>query len=112
VKKTKILLKKRFVKLKTNIMPPTIQSIVAAAQALAAQIVAYAATVVTTGFVPANVASALAAVTAASNTLTADLATNTFTAGSPSPATLVTDVANLLAAVNTLSTAIGAPSNP
>lgn len=94
-------------------MPPTLQSIVAAAQALAAQIVAYAATVVTsTGFVPANVASALAAVTAAANQLNTDLATNTFTAGSPSPSTLVTDVANLLAAVNTLSTAISAPSNP
>lgn len=96
-------------------MTPTLAAIVSAAQALAAQIVAYAATITpTNGPVPVNVAAALAAVTSASTQLTTDLtsAAGAFTLGSGSPVVIVTDVANLLAAVTTLSSAVASPSNP
>lgn len=96
-------------------MTPTLAQIVAAAQALTAQIVAYAATITPpNGVVPANVQAALSLVTSASTQLTVDLATPTgaFVLGSPSPAVIVTDVANLLAAVQSLSSAVASPSNP
>ena len=89
-------------------MNPQVASILANAQALANQIAAYAASLTPPGgTVPQNVAAALSAVTTAFNTLTADAAANPFVL-----ATVVTDVANLLSAVNTLTSAAVSPSNP
>lgn len=95
-------------------MNPTLATIVAQAQALTAAIVAYAATLTTTGPVPANIAAALTAVTAAGTQLNTDLAlaANAFVLGQPSPTAIVTDVAALLAAVTALSAAVATPSNP
>jgi hypothetical protein len=100
---------------KTKNMTPTLSQIVAAAQALTSQILAYAASIgTTTGPVPSNVQSALTAVTAASTQLNTDLASTAgaFTLGQPSPTVILTDVANLLTAVQALSTAVTSPSNP
>lgn len=96
-------------------MTPTLASIVAQAQALATAIVQYASSIApTNGTVPSNVASALSAVSTASAQLQTDLAAtaNAFTLGQPSPAAIVADVAALLNAVQTLSTAVTSPSNP
>ena|ERR1700677_4429355 len=94
-------------------MTPTLAQILASAQALVSQVSAYiAATSPTTGPVPVNVAAALSAVSAASAQLQSDLTASPFTLGSPSPAVIVTDVANLLAAVQSLSGAVASPSNP
>lgn len=85
---------------------PTIQQILAAIQADVANLATYVAGL-NPGTVPANIAAALATVQAAQTQLNTDSAANPFVL-----ATVVADVSNLLAAVNSLATAVANPSTP
>jgi hypothetical protein len=98
-------LKRLFTKRKKNIMP-TIQQILAAIQADVANLATYVAGL-NPGTVPANIAAALVAVQAAQTQLNADSVANPFVL-----ATVVTDVSNLLTAVNALAAAVASPSTP
>jgi hypothetical protein len=84
----------------------TIQQILAAIQADVANLATYVSGL-NPGTVPANIAAALATVQSAQAQLNTDSAANPFVL-----ATVVADVSNLLAAVNSLATAVANPSTP
>jgi hypothetical protein len=84
----------------------TIQQILAAIQADVANLATYVSGL-NPGTVPANIAAALATVQSAQAQINTDSAANPFVL-----ATVVADVSNLLAAVNSLATAVANPSTP